>query len=170
MNKVKPSKLLFVINPISGGTSKETLEESIYDFCQSHSINPNIYFTTGITEKDKENLLSIQQQYQPDAIIAVGGDGTINLVAGQLVNTPTPIGILPAGSANGLAKDLDIPENIEEALQVIYRFNIKKIDTLKINDINCFHLSDFGFNARVCHRFADSLWRGKLSYVWFGLQ
>lgn len=48
----------------------------------------------------------------------MGGDGTLKLVAECLLNTETPIGIIPAGSANGMAKDLDIPLDIEEALEV----------------------------------------------------
>lgn len=169
MDTAKQRKILFVINPISGGKSKGDLEQAIRAFCNVHAITYKIYCTTGSPE-DKNTIKSILEQFDADAIVAGGGDGTVNLVGSILVGTPVPIGILPAGSANGLAKDLGIPEDVEDALSVIARFHSKKIDTLKINQRNCFHLSDFGFNARVCHRFADSFLRGKISYIWFGLQ
>ena len=51
-------------------------------------------------------------------IIAVGGDGTINEVASVLVNTNIPLGIIPIGSGNGLARHLNIPLNPLKALQV----------------------------------------------------
>jgi diacylglycerol kinase family enzyme len=78
----------------------------------------------------------------------MGGDGTIKLVA-QLIHNKIPIGILPAGSSNGLATDLDLPIDINRALEIAIGNNIKCIDTLNINDQMGLHISDMGMNAEL---------------------
>lgn len=52
-------------------------------------------------------------------MIAVGGDGTVNMVASQLINTQLWFGIIPTGSANGLAYNLGMPAGLDAALQVL---------------------------------------------------
>lgn len=162
----KEKKYLFVLNPIAGGRRKEQVPDQIIQFCKETACLYRVFETTG--KNDSEKLQKVFEEMSPDAVIAIGGDGTVNLVGNLLVNTSIPIGIIPLGSANGLAKDLGLPLQIDEAFGVISKFKPKAIDTLTINDRNCFHLSDFGFNARVCHRFAESLLRGRLSYLWYG--
>jgi diacylglycerol kinase (ATP) len=161
-------KYLFVLNPIAGGRKKEEVPRQILEFCNQSSCLYRIYETTG--KKDLESVKEIYDEIKPDAVIAIGGDGTVNLVGNLLSGTPTPLGIIPLGSANGLARDLGLPLTVPEAFQTIEKFKPGAIDTLSINGRNCFHLSDFGFNARICHRFAQSILRGKLSYAWYGLQ
>ena len=50
------------------------------------------------------------EKINPEYVIAVGGDGTVTMLANILAGTDTPLGILPAGSANGMAKELEIPD------------------------------------------------------------
>lgn len=164
-----PRKLLFVFNPRSGGKSrkKEDIPAILEQFCGQNSCEFILYTTKG--HQDQENIYNLWKEQQPDAVIAAGGDGTVNMVGEILVGTTTPLGILPLGSANGLAHDLNIPDTIPEALEVIREFHIHGIDSLKVNGRNCFHVSDFGFNARVVRRFSESILRGKVSYLWYGL-
>ncbi|MFN3404489.1 MAG: diacylglycerol/lipid kinase family protein [Cytophagaceae bacterium] len=159
--------LLFVINPIAGGRNKEIITSEIKGCCREVQLFPHVYETTG--KNDHQEILKQIEELRPDAVIAVGGDGTVNLVGNVLVGTDIPLGIIPAGSANGLAKDLNIPLDFDEAIDVITSYNPRAIDTLIVNGRNCFHLSDFGFNARVVKRFSESIRRGKLSYLWYGL-
>jgi YegS/Rv2252/BmrU family lipid kinase len=159
-----------VINPISGGKKKQDVPALLDKFCENNSCEHIYFFTTGNEEADLTNIKNHLNKLHPDAVVAVGGDGTVNLAGALLVDTGIPLGIIPMGSANGLARDLDIPDDFEEALEVIRRYKKHAIDTLKVNGRNCFHISDFGFNARVCKRFSKSLMRGKFAYVWYGLQ
>jgi diacylglycerol kinase (ATP) len=160
-------KLLFVINPIAGGRDKKELISQLQRFCIKEGFIYCFFYTTG--EKDAEKLQDVFTTDRYDALVAVGGDGTINLTGKLIVGTNTPLGIIPHGSANGLAKGLGIPENTEGALKIISRFKASPIDTLKINGQDSFHLSDFGFNARIIRRFSESIVRGKVSYLWYGL-
>lgn len=159
-----PKKLLFVINPISGGIEKVDTEEKINSFCLSKGIEPLFYQTSG-TEDDL-SIIAIQQDQKPDAIIAVGGDGTVNLVGTALIKNNTPLGIIPFGSGNGLSKDLQIPQDFDGALQVIEQFNVRNIDTLQINNVPSLHLSDLGFNALIVKKFCESDARGPAVYAW----
>lgn len=157
-----------MVNPISGGRKKEEVPEQVDRFCNEAKCDFRLYKTTG--KNDLERLKKLLDSFQPDAVVAIGGDGTVNLVGNLLVSSNTPLGIIPLGSGNGLAKDLGIPMDIDEAFDVIDRFESKFIDTLKVNEQICFHLCDLGFNARIVHRFAQSIFRGKISYLWYGLQ
>jgi diacylglycerol kinase family enzyme len=80
---MSPQKLLFVINPISGGLDKLDSETQIKDFCLIKNIEPIIYRTTG--EEDALHILELSAQTDPQAIVAVGGDGTVNLVGTMLI-------------------------------------------------------------------------------------
>jgi YegS/Rv2252/BmrU family lipid kinase len=98
-------------------------------------------------------------------VIAVGGDGTVKLAAQCLLNSIIPLGILPAGSANGMAKELNIPINITKALDVAVNGGTKKIHLVKINNELCIHLSDIGFNAFVVKKFEADHGRGMWGYI-----
>jgi len=98
-------------------------------------------------------------------IVAVGGDGTVKLVAESLLEDPVPLGILPAGSANGMAKELGLPNNLQCCLDVIVNGVVQTIHAVKVNNELCIHLSDIGFNAFVVKKFHGLPKRGKLSYL-----
>lgn len=161
-------KLLFVINPVSGGLNKRSCEFQIKRFCDEENINYKIYYTTG--ESDIEQLKTIHEEFNSNAIIAAGGDGTVHLVGKVVSNTNIPLGILPLGSANGLAKELGIPLDLPKALKNLIHFNIKSIDTLMVNNHQAFHLSDFGFNAHIVRKFSELKKRGFLSYAWLAFR
>lgn len=168
MEKQKLTKLLFVINPIAGDIDKEELEEDIISICKEHGITYDIYRTTG--EKDKEVIKSKLEEKGYDGVFAAGGDGTVSIVASLLIGTTTPLGMIPLGSGNGLSKDLDIPQDTEEALELIYQNIIRNIDTITLNGHPSIHLSDLGFNALVVKGFCEGGTRGPGSYARVALQ
>jgi diacylglycerol kinase (ATP) len=162
------SKLLFVINPISGDIDKEDLEARIETFCTSFGIDCTFYNTTA--KNDPEEVKQMIAEQKPDAVFAAGGDGTVNLVANILNHSGIPLGIIPLGSGNGLSKDLSIPQDLDEALELIRTHEISTIDTVDLNGHCSFHLSDLGFNALVVKRFAEGESRGPGAYAWIAMQ
>ena len=98
-------------------------------------------------------------------VIAVGGDGTLKLVAECLLNTVTPIGLVPAGSANGMARELNIPLDAHEALELTLSGTPKSIHAVIVNGELCIHLADIGYNAYVVKRFDDLPGRGMWGYA-----
>jgi diacylglycerol kinase (ATP) len=164
MQPDRPLKFLFAINPVSGGKSKNNWKEAITDYFKSRPHPVETYLLMG--KNDADQLTNKIKQLKPDRVIAVGGDGTVNMVARILLGTGIPMGILPAGSANGLAKELRLPEDPKMALEVAETGNVREMDVLKINkNIISLHLADIGLNAQLVKYFEEDNWRGKLGYA-----
>jgi diacylglycerol kinase (ATP) len=111
------------------------------------------------TIKEKITLFS------PDRVIAVGGDGTVKLAAECLLQNKIPLGILPAGSANGLAKEIGISDDPIKALDILIKGGLQKIHVTSINNQLCLHLSDIGLNAYAMKKFEMQHGRGMLGYL-----
>ena len=157
-------RFLFAINPVSGGKDKSDWKTGIHDYFRSLPHEIDILSLTG--EGDEEALKKRIQEWQPDRVVAVGGDGTIKFVAEQVLDKPMVLGILPAGSANGMARELNIPLTVEESLEVLVNGREKPIDIICINDKEmCLHLSDIGLNAQLIKYYNDNNLRGKLGYA-----
>lgn len=154
---------LLVVNPISGGIDKSDLIDLVHDFAATGSINLTVYKTTG--EDDISNIKELWNQHQFERAIIAGGDGTIKMVAEAFEDTDIIYGILPSGSANGLAKDLDLPNVFEENLQIAFYGEPVAIDIISINGMKCLHLSDIGLNARLIKNYEEGSIRGKLGYA-----
>lgn len=164
MNTITPGiKLLFVINPGSGNNTVDYEAEIDHFFEKLPSVHVRKYILK--EPVDCEQLRREIQTAQPDKVIATGGDGTIKLVAEILLNTRIPLGILPAGSANGMAKELHIPADPEAALHLIMEGTPKRIHLVKVNEELCVHLSDIGFNAAVVRTFDSLQHRGMWGYI-----
>jgi len=156
-------KILFVINKGSGNNSTD-FEELIAVYFED---KPDFAYTTLLldNEIDCDNLRAKIIAEKPNKVVAVGGDGTIKLLAEVLMGTGMPLGILPAGSANGMAKDLNIPTDYEPALDLICSKDGTLIHLIEINGQLCIHLSDIGFNAYVVKVFDSMKKRGMWSYI-----
>ncbi|MGB8190882.1 MAG: YegS/Rv2252/BmrU family lipid kinase [Chitinophagaceae bacterium] len=156
-------KLLFVINPVSGGKSKENWESRIKEYFKNLPHIVEIYLLGG--EHDADSMRHYISTWKPDRVIAVGGDGTIKAVAENLVGSHISLGIIPAGSANGMARELGLPVELEKNLDIILHGEMKKMDVVQINDKEIsIHLSDIGLNALLIKYFERNKGRGKWGY------
>lgn len=155
---------LFVINSGSGSRDHHYRDEKIRSFLEEHNISEGIYTLPEHFDikQIKDHVLKIN----PAKIIAVGGDGTVTMMANVVSGTDIALGIIPGGSANGMAKELGIPENIDEALKIIAEAVQSPVDLIKINNKDlCLHLSDIGLNAHLIKHFDEGKLRGKLGYA-----
>lgn len=105
-----------------------------------------------------------------DAVVAVGGDGTVNEVAHALVHTDVPLGILPMGSGNGLARHLGIPLTLDQALVRLFGSRPRCIDSAVLNGQPFFCVAGLGFDAYVGHLFGQQSRRGWNTYVRVSMQ
>jgi diacylglycerol kinase (ATP) len=157
-------KLLFVINPTSGGTTKEAWVEGIAEYFKEGPHSYEWYEMTG--EGDAGSMRYWIEHWQPDRVVAVGGDGTLKFVAQHLMHTGMPVAFLPAGSANGMAKELGLPTAIPEALRIAVEGKPIAMDVVCINGEHIsLHLSDLGMNAQLVKYFEQSDRRGMWGYV-----
>ena len=91
-----------------------------------------------------------------DLVIAWGGDGTVNEVGAALVYSGVVLGIVPAGSGNGLARDLGIPAQTKAALAVAFGSTERVVDAGELNGRLFFNVAGIGYDAQVAHTFAQS--------------
>lgn len=161
-------RLLIVINPISGGRSKVKLREYLTSECEAQGLAFDFFETSG--DNDLAKLKIKFDMLKPSAVVAVGGDGTANLVGNLLSGTQVPMGIIPHGSANALAKELGIPTSVPEALRIILQGKTAAIDTLTLNGKYVFHIADIGFNARIVKLFSESTLRGMFMYIYLSIK
>ena len=156
-------KILFVINPVSGGKEKHDWEAAIREYYKDKQHVIEFYLLIG--KGDKASIQHHIDRIQPDRVVAVGGDGTVKLLAGILKETSMALGVLPAGSANGMARELKVPLDTNKALDAITGGECRKLDLIKINEEEiCFHLSDIGLNALLVKYFEGTKKRGMLGY------
>ncbi|HEX8332409.1 MAG TPA: diacylglycerol kinase family protein [Segetibacter sp.] len=163
MNQESSLNILFVINPVSGGKTKVDYPAAIDQYFEPLPHRIHTFILSGKNDTDAINHQI--NKIKPDRVVAVGGDGTVTLVAKQILGTPLPMAILPAGSANGMAKELNISTNINDALDVIVNGTIKCSDVIEVNNQICLHLSDIGLNAQLIKYFDEGDIRGMLGYA-----
>jgi len=105
--------------------------------------------------------------HQVDLVIIGGGDGTLNAAIEGLVDTQLPLGILPLGTANDLARTLNIPIALPQACQVIATGRYHKIDLGLVNDQYFFNVASCGLGVEITQRLTKNAKRrwGILAYL-----
>lgn len=160
-------KVLAVINPISGGKDKYEFKWFLRESCQRYGIDLHEFSTTEHLEKDKVRFGQHLDKVKPDRILSVGGDGTLLFTVTQLIGKKIPVGVIPFGSANGMAVELGISMDPPVALEdfLISRYQ-RELDLIRVNDRHyCMHIGDVGLNARVVEKFSKDENRGFFTYA-----
>ncbi|MCE5248847.1 YegS/Rv2252/BmrU family lipid kinase [bacterium] len=107
-----------------------------------------------------------------DAVYAAGGDGTINDVASGLVKRPTPLGIIPLGTGNGLARSLGIPLQTDRLIEMLLAHKTTLIDVGKISSRFFVATAGIGYDAMIAHDFnkQHTPFRHLYKYFWVGIK
>ena len=155
--------IAFIINPISGtSTNKRKLPKLIEKELDRSQWLPTIVFT-----EYAGHAIELARQFARmafDAVVAVGGDGTVNEVAQGLRDTGVALGILPQGSGNGFARHLKIPVNTARAIQLLNHSEPIRCDYGLANDRLFISTCGTGFDALIADQFAGSTRRGFKTY------
>ena len=151
----------FIYNPIAGTYA----HKNRLALLQKIKANPdNIVFETE-NQNDEITLTKMAIAKGAKKVIAIGGDGTINKVASVLVATDIPLGLIPLGSGNGLARHLGISMNPSLALENALNGKSIKIDACTLGDKLFFCTAGIGFDAYVAKLFNERKKRGLFNYV-----
>jgi YegS/Rv2252/BmrU family lipid kinase len=158
-----------IINPLSG-SGRHT-----HEIGQHAQLARTVFEQHGLEVVVRETTASGDARaYARDAVaagsslvVAWGGDGTINEAASVLAHTRTVLGIVPAGSGNGLASDLGVPFDPAAALTIAATGRTTEIDAGQVNDCLFFNIAGVGIDAVVAARFAERglRRRGPLAYA-----
>ena len=139
-------QVFLVINPISGIVDESTRLSHYLKFFQLHNWTCQVYHTS----EDERTIDAVRQAVQngADLVVVSGGDGTISEAATALCDAEVPLGILPAGTGNIMARDLGIPINTDRALDLLVNeHRICSMDLMKVGE-RCYALNvSIGFSA-----------------------
>lgn len=125
-----------------------------------------------VKHPDELGMVIREYQHQIDFVIVGGGDGTLNAVVDSLVETNLPLGILPLGTANDLARTLNLPFTMKEACDVIGAGKMKSIDLGWVNGKYFFNVASMGLSVDITEKLSRGIKRrwGILAYGITALQ
>ena len=156
--------IVFIINPKSGVERQKEIAAAIDAHLDkekySHEILKTEYAKHGIT------LAKEAASKGAYAVVAVGGDGSVNDVVQGLAGTGTMLAIIPKGSGNGMARTMRIPLETAEAIKVISRGNVGEMDVAFANGQAFISNAGVAFDALISKKFAKSERRGFMTYSW----
>jgi diacylglycerol kinase family enzyme len=156
-------QLLFLINPISGANKKRRLFELIERTMNARALDFEIRHTDPLGEY-VDLKREIAQSVWTDVVVA-GGDGSVQAVASLLFGTTVRLGIIPAGSGNGMAYGAGISSNWKRAINQIVRGKAYPTDGYEVNGEKGCMLMGLGYDARVAEAFVHQRKRGFWRYI-----
>ncbi len=122
-----------IMNPIAGDDEPNPMKlPEIVSALEAHDIRVDLAFTSPDASPEAIARLAVEEGY--DLVIASGGDGTVSEVAKGLIHASVPLGILPVGTYNNIARSLNLPIEVDAACQVIAQGQVKAIDVGQAND------------------------------------
>ena len=156
--------IVFIINPKSGVERQKEIKNAI----EAHLDKEEFSYELLYTEFAKHGTVLAREasKHGAYAVVAVGGDGSVNDVVQGLIGTDTLLGIIPKGSGNGMARTMNIPLDTNEAIKVINKGNTTNMDVAYANDRLFVSNAGIGFDALIAKKFAKSERRGLFVYSW----
>lgn len=156
-----------IINPIAGPgrrTSIGACSDLARRILEHHGYTTDIRVTTG--PDDAASFARDAVAHATDVVAVWGGDGTVNGAASSLVDTGIPLAIIPGGSGNGLARDLQVPLHAERAFEIAATGATRRIDAGELDGSLFFNVAGIGLDARIAARMASpGARRGLVGYI-----
>ena len=161
-----------IFNPVSGGGNGKQDLEFIRQMLEPH-LHLEVHLTS--PDIDPQELATQAIAQNADLIIASGGDGTVSAVAGAVIGTEIPLGVIPRGTANAFGMALGITQQLNQmrrACEIILAGKTRVIDAARCNDRPLILLAGIGYEAETIEkadREAKKRW-GTLAYLMAGWQ
>ncbi len=159
---LRPKRIVFIVNPKAGTNLQKHIQESVDKHLNHRKFKYGFRFTQKSGHAKELAMEAVAEGYE--IVVAVGGDGSINEVASALAGTDVVLGIIPAGSGNGLAMHLGYGRDIAEAIKKINTAEVRQIDIGLMNGQPFINLAGIGFDGLVSNLMKGSNWRGFLPY------
>jgi diacylglycerol kinase (ATP) len=154
--------MVFIINPMAGFHLQRHLVESVDRHLNHRKFEYGLWYTEKAGHAAELARKAVEEGYE--IVVAVGGDGSINEVASALLHTEAVLGIIPAGSGNGLAMHLGYGRDIDQAVRKLNTATEQVIDCGTLNGRPFFNVAGIGFDGLVSNRMKGRHWRGLLPY------
>jgi YegS/Rv2252/BmrU family lipid kinase len=162
MEQTNKKQIRFITNPVSGAKSKKNLESLI-----NFNLNKDIFDFELCYTQHSGHAVELSREAADAgyfAVVAVGGDGTINEIGEGLSGTKTALGVVPFGSGNGFAYHIGIRRDITKAIQLLNKCHISKIDTGTANGRFFINVAGLGLDATVAFKTKFNKKRGFIPY------
>ncbi len=156
--------LTLLVNPASAGGKTLKLLPAIEQALDARRVVFRVQRTRGLEHGAEQALLAIEAGELP---VAVSGDGLVGAIGGAMAGAETPLGILPGGRGNDLARVLGIPDDPEQAVATLFSGHSRRIDVGEANGKRFLGIVSIGFDSE-CNRRANEvkLIRSNLVYVY----
>ena len=157
-----PKRIVFIVNPKAGTNLQKHIRQSV----DRHLDHRRFIYGIWHTEKagHAAELAQKAREEGYEIVVAVGGDGSINEVASALLHTDVAVGVIPAGSGNGLAMHLGYGRDIDKAIRKLNTATVRTIDCGLLNGHPFVNLAGIGIDGLVAKRMKGSRLRGFLPY------
>lgn len=167
-----PKKMTVIINATSGADDKKEACEILSRILKEGGADVRLMLARSGAEIVEFARRAAQGKEDDNGrlIVAGGGDGTISAVASELVGTNRTLGVLPMGTLNHFAKDLNIPLDLEEAARILLTGRAVNVDVGEVNGRTFLNNSSLGLYPKIVRRREkqqERLGRGKwFAFVW----
>ncbi|ABR50853.1 diacylglycerol kinase, catalytic region [Alkaliphilus metalliredigens QYMF] len=155
----------FIVNPVSGKNKGKKVMVLVEEVLKKKNVDYQLYVTNKPGEA--QFLASQASREKYDVIVAIGGDGTIHEVLNGMIHSKKKLGIIPAGTGNDLAKSLNYPTNVEQALETVLNGHTRKIDIGRINGNYFINFASIGLDALIAEEAnkMKKLYSSRYTYV-----
>lgn len=160
------NSVFVVMNPVSGNANPAQLLQQLADLCQTADYHHEIYTTS--PNEDLRCVIHHAIQRGFNIVAAVGGDGTVSAVADALVCRDVPLAIIPLGTGNLLARELNIPLQMEAACQLMLeQSKIQSVDVMRVRDRSYISHISLGVYSQIIEKTtADEKQKlGRFAYI-----
>ena len=167
----KACHLFLVLNPAAGHSRRDEIMVRLESTFTAPQWQLEVYEITG--SEDVAAVTRTARERGANLVVAAGGDGTVLTVANGLINSQVPLGILPLGTGNGLARGMNIPLNLDGALNLLTgEHSVMPIDTLKVNQTYYVLDVSAGISPQLMRDTKTELKKrfGRLAYFWTALR
>lgn len=158
-----PKLICFIVNPKAGAQMKSRIKELLDQHLNHRKFTYGIKYTLKPGHGTELAQDAVKEGYK--IVVAVGGDGSINEVAKGLIGTDVQLGILPAGSGNGLAMHLGFGRNLSKAISLLNLAKPMPIDIGYLNGQPFLNVAGIGFDGLVSNMMKRSHTRGFVPYL-----
>ena len=155
--------MLIIVNPTSGTGKQDRVLKAIEKYLDTSKFDHSIAYTKAHRHAIELTSNAVSEGF--DVVVIVGGDGSINEVGQALAGTKVIMGIIPAGSGNGLGRALRIPMKAERAVKNLNELNTRVIDSGTVNGKPFMNMAGVGLDAHVAYRFHKQKMRGLWKYI-----
>ncbi|MDO3378993.1 diacylglycerol/lipid kinase family protein [Geoalkalibacter halelectricus] len=161
--------IIVIANPTAGRRGPQRIEQAVTAL-RRRGACVDLWYTQ--RRGDGLDLCRQAIERRPDAVVAAGGDGTINEVINGLAGSDIPLGILPLGTANVFAREIGLGKDIADAVETIFAGRTQRVHLGLAGDRHFLLMAGIGFDAQVVYQLDLGLKRllGKAAYVLTGVR